>query len=157
MTFPDRSRSTCIYRKPNRSPTRQRLTVLLGLENGQTAGADRRQIQALIPATGGIFTVHLTYRAHTNDGGTDDVVLWDRKVEGGFPEAKILKQRLRNHIEPDKKLGHSDTPSSKSTPSETAQKSSAKVKPDESNITAERSALDAPAVPSKVADCEDCT
>ena len=42
-----------------------------------------------------------------------DVLIWDRKVEGGFPEAKILKQKIRNHIEPDKNLGHSDTPSSK--------------------------------------------
>jgi len=36
--------------------------------------------------------------------------LWDRKTDGGFPEAKILKQRLRNHIEPERNLGHSDTP-----------------------------------------------
>jgi hypothetical protein len=36
------------------------------------------------------------------------VLLWDRKVEGGFPEAKVLKQRLRDHIEPGKSLGHSD-------------------------------------------------
>lgn len=36
------------------------------------------------------------------------VTLWDRKVDGGFPEAKVLKQRLRDHIEPEKSLGHSD-------------------------------------------------
>lgn len=72
---------------------------------------------ALIPATGGIFTVHLTYK-EINPGAdgqseTKHVLLWDRKAEGGFPETKILKQRVRNHIEPDKKLGHSDTPASK--------------------------------------------
>jgi Rdx family len=38
-------------------------------------------------------------------------MLWDRKIDGGFPEAKVLKQRLRDHIDPDRSLGHSDTPS----------------------------------------------
>jgi len=36
------------------------------------------------------------------------VLLWDRKAEGGFPETKVLKQRVRDHIEPKKDLGHSD-------------------------------------------------
>ncbi|KAF2771043.1 hypothetical protein EJ03DRAFT_249549, partial [Teratosphaeria nubilosa] len=65
---------------------------------------------ALIPATGGTFTVYLTYRPDAA-AEAQEVLLWDRKAEGGFPETKILKQRLRNHIEPEKKLGHSDTPS----------------------------------------------
>ncbi|KEQ77031.1 hypothetical protein M436DRAFT_10274, partial [Aureobasidium namibiae CBS 147.97] len=65
---------------------------------------------ALIPATGGLFTVHLT---HVPPGSAEtaeaqEILLWDRKAEGGFPEAKILKQRLRNHIEPGRDLGHSD-------------------------------------------------
>lgn len=65
---------------------------------------------ALIPATGGIFTVHLT---HQIGAEVQEVLIWDRKAEQGFPEAKILKQRVRNFIEPNKDLGHSDTPSSK--------------------------------------------
>lgn len=36
-------------------------------------------------------------------------VVWDRKAEGGFPEAKQLKQRIRDKIAPTKNLGHSDT------------------------------------------------
>jgi len=40
-------------------------------------------------------------------------MLWDRKIDNGFPETKILKQRLRNHIDPEKNLGHSDTASSR--------------------------------------------
>ena len=52
---------------------------------------------ALIPGTGGIFEVRV--------GGT---VIWSRKVEGGFPEIKVLKQRLRDEVAPDKELGHSD-------------------------------------------------
>ncbi|KXL47353.1 hypothetical protein M433DRAFT_164825 [Acidomyces richmondensis BFW] len=73
---------------------------------------------ALLPTTGGTFTVHLCYR--DSAGETRQVVLWDRKVEGGFPETKILKQRLRNHIDPGKSLGHSDTPPSRTKGEETA-------------------------------------
>lgn len=37
-----------------------------------------------------------------------DVLFWDRKTEGGFPELKELKQRIRDVVNPDKDLGHSD-------------------------------------------------
>ncbi|KAK8161509.1 Rdx family-domain-containing protein [Phyllosticta citrichinensis] len=70
---------------------------------------------ALIPATGGLFTVGLSYRPSEVAGaeeGADstvqDVLLWDRKAEGGFPETKVLKQRVRDHLEPKRNLGHSD-------------------------------------------------
>ncbi|QLG87057.1 SelT/SelW/SelH family protein [Chitinibacter bivalviorum] len=53
---------------------------------------------ALQPGTGGIFLIHC-----------DEHLIWDRKTDGGFPEAKVLKQRVRDHIAPDKPLGHSDT------------------------------------------------
>ncbi|KAJ7608767.1 Rdx family-domain-containing protein [Roridomyces roridus] len=33
---------------------------------------------------------------------------WDRKIEAGFPELKVLKQRIRDIIQPGKSLGHSD-------------------------------------------------
>lgn len=62
----------------------------------QTFGQDVAEV-ALIPGTGGIFVIT-----------ADDSVIWDRKNDGGFPEAKILKQRLRNLVWPDKDLGHSD-------------------------------------------------
>ncbi|GAA5957632.1 hypothetical protein JCM21900_000774 [Sporobolomyces salmonicolor] len=35
---------------------------------------------------------------------------WDRKIEGGFPEMKQLKQRIRDLISPKQHLGHSDKP-----------------------------------------------
>lgn len=74
---------------------------------------------ALIPATGGLFTVELAYVPAPNDDSVDDknilldpevrkVLLWDRKAEGGFPETKVLKQRVRDHIQPGRDLGHSD-------------------------------------------------
>jgi selenoprotein W-related protein len=38
----------------------------------------------------------------------DDVVLFDRKKEGRFPEIKELKQLVRDKVNPEKSLGHSD-------------------------------------------------
>jgi len=35
-------------------------------------------------------------------------VVWDRKEDGGFPESKELKQRIRNLVAPERFLGHSD-------------------------------------------------
>ncbi len=61
-----------------------------------TFGPDLGEI-ALIPGTGGIFVV-------TVDGST----VWDRKDDGGFPEAKVLKQRVRDLVWPERDLGHSD-------------------------------------------------
>jgi selenoprotein W-related protein len=53
---------------------------------------------ALIPGeAGGVFEVRL-------DGQT----LWSRKEHGRFPEAKELKQRVRDSIAPDRDLGHID-------------------------------------------------
>jgi len=52
---------------------------------------------ALQPGKGGIFEVRL-----------GDTVVWNRKTEGRFPEAKELKRRLRDIIAPDKSLGHSE-------------------------------------------------
>lgn len=51
----------------------------------------------LVPGTGGIFTITC-----------DDHLVWDRKADGGFPDAKTLKTRLRNLVWPEKDLGHSD-------------------------------------------------
>jgi len=74
---------------------------------------------ALIPATGGLFSITLSYTPQTvsNEEGDDKkgevrpqtVLLWDRKAEGGFPETKVLKQRVRDHLDPQRGLGHSDT------------------------------------------------
>lgn len=52
---------------------------------------------ALIPGTGGIFEIRV-----------DGQSVWSRKEEGRFPEAKELKQRVRDRVAPDKDLGHSD-------------------------------------------------
>lgn len=63
------------------------------------------EVVSLVPnyAGDGIFEIELA----TKDG--DVVTVWSRKAEGRFPEAKELKQRVRDKIDPEKSLGHSDT------------------------------------------------
>ena len=115
---------------------------------------------ALIPATGGIFTVHLTPAPAGDEESwaARQILLWDRKAEGGFPEAKILKQRVRNVIEPEKNLGHSDTPSTKAASSGTdGTKSSAKVDTsgDGDSVPANTQPETMPK-PGETVACEDC-
>lgn len=38
----------------------------------------------------------------------NDSIVFDRKSHGGFAEIKEMKQRVRDIINPDKELGHSD-------------------------------------------------
>ena len=38
----------------------------------------------------------------------NEQLVWSRKREGGFPELKVLKQRIRDVIAPERDLGHSD-------------------------------------------------
>ncbi|MBV4533536.1 SelT/SelW/SelH family protein [Pseudomonas sp. SWRI107] len=52
---------------------------------------------ALAPGTGGVFHI-----------ACDGVQVWERKADGGFPEAKVLKQRVRDLIDPQRDLGHND-------------------------------------------------
>lgn len=54
---------------------------------------------ALKPGTGGIFHVAL-----------NDELLFSRKEAGRFPEAKEIKQLIRDRIDPARDLGHSDRP-----------------------------------------------
>ncbi|KAM5441904.1 hypothetical protein MferCBS31731_003166 [Microsporum ferrugineum] len=62
---------------------------------------------ALVPATGGVFTVTMQYASNVNFT-THTSTLWDRKVNGGFPEAKQLKALVRDIIDPSRDLGHID-------------------------------------------------
>ncbi|MCM2503976.1 SelT/SelW/SelH family protein [Aureimonas altamirensis] len=61
-----------------------------------TFGTDIGEV-ALVPGTGGIFEI-----------ACDGVSVWERKADGGFPEAKVLKQRVRDRLDPGRSLGHSD-------------------------------------------------
>ena len=51
----------------------------------------------LVPGTGGIFEITL-----------DGALIWERKRDGGFPDVKQLKQRVRDVIDPGRSLGHTD-------------------------------------------------
>ena len=51
----------------------------------------------LVPGTGGIFEVRLNTE-----------VIFSRKQMGRFPESKELKQLIRDRIDPERSLGHSD-------------------------------------------------
>lgn len=61
-----------------------------------TFGTDLAEV-GLLPATGGTFEI-------TYDGET----IWERKAEGGFPDVKQLKQRVRDRLDPQRDLGHID-------------------------------------------------
>ena len=52
---------------------------------------------ALVPASKGEFRILVS-----------GVQVWDRVVDDGFPEAKEIKQRVRDVIAPERDLGHSD-------------------------------------------------
>ncbi|RZU62824.1 SelT/SelW/SelH family protein [Zhihengliuella halotolerans] len=52
---------------------------------------------ALAPATGGVFRVDV-----------DNVPVWNRKRDGGFPDISELKRRVRDVVAPRKHLGHID-------------------------------------------------
>ncbi|MCE7027527.1 SelT/SelW/SelH family protein [Jiella avicenniae] len=65
-----------------------------------TFGPDLGEV-ALVPGTGGVFEIR--YR-----DASGEAPIWDRKTDGGFPEAKVLKQRVRDRLDPGRDLGHSD-------------------------------------------------
>ncbi len=52
---------------------------------------------SLVPGTGGVFQIDY-----------DSEILWERKRDGGFPDAKILKQRVRDRLDPGRDMGHLD-------------------------------------------------
>ena len=54
---------------------------------------------ALIPGTGGNFEIRV-----------GDALVWERKRDGGFHEAKQIKQLVRDKIDPGRDLGHIDRP-----------------------------------------------
>ncbi|BGO94788.1 hypothetical protein NBRC10512_005393 [Rhodotorula toruloides] len=75
------------------------------------------------PETGGRFRVWLLRDTAQRDAQGKEKekwrgweLVWDRKIEGGFPEMKELKQRIRNLIAPSQDLGHSDKPAKSSNP-----------------------------------------
>lgn len=54
---------------------------------------------ALSPGNGGVFDITLNQQ-----------LIFSRKEAGRFPEAKEVKQLVRDYIDPNRDLGHSDRP-----------------------------------------------
>jgi selenoprotein W-related protein len=52
---------------------------------------------ALRPTTGGAFHIEV-----------DGEIIWERKRDGGFPDVKTLKQRVRDRLALGRDLGHVD-------------------------------------------------
>ncbi|CAI7622807.1 unnamed protein product [Penicillium glandicola] len=98
---------------------------------------------ALVPKTGGVFTVTIWHgTVHDGEITTQEIILWDRKRDGGFPEVKALKSLVRNVIAPDRDLGHTDRALKKQ-----GEKKEAK---EEKEVKEEKSTC------KDKADCEDC-
>ncbi|OCX66160.1 SelT/selW/selH selenoprotein [Thioclava sp. SK-1] len=62
----------------------------------QSFGEDLGEV-ALIPGYGGIYEIHL-----------NGDLIWERKRDGGFPDAKEIKRRIRDVIDPSRDMGHID-------------------------------------------------
>ncbi|PSL18374.1 SelT/SelW/SelH family protein [Shimia abyssi] len=63
----------------------------------QTFSTDLGGVTIVPGEMGGVFEVRV-----------GEVLVWERKRDGGFPEAKELKRRVRDVIDPEKDLGHVD-------------------------------------------------
>lgn len=59
-------------------------------------GSDLMSV-TLVPGSGGIYLIEV-----------DGQPIWDRKAEGGFPDVRQIKGRLRDLCWPDRSLGHLD-------------------------------------------------
>jgi selenoprotein W-related protein len=95
---PDRARIRIAYCDQCRWLLR---AAWLAQELLSTFGADLLEV-ALAPGRGGVFEVWVEPPAAPKQR------VWSRVEDGGFPEAKVLKQRVRDVIAPERDLGHAD-------------------------------------------------
>lgn len=68
----------------------------LAQELSMTFAEQLREV-ALVPASGGVFDIFL-----------DEELVFSRKQQQRFPESSELKQLIRDRVNPDMSLGHSD-------------------------------------------------
>ena len=55
---------------------------------------------ARVPGDSGVYEIRVGHK-----------LVWSRATDGGFPDVKLLKQRVRDCIAPGHDLGHIDRPS----------------------------------------------
>ena len=58
----------------------------------------------LVPSRGGAFAI-----------AVDGDEIWERERDGGFPDVKALKTRVRDRLDPARDLGHIDRAGSNPT------------------------------------------
>ncbi|SPO47994.1 uncharacterized protein PSANT_05682 [Moesziomyces antarcticus] len=97
-------------------------TPLVTIEFGLRANWMQQELLSTFAPTSdsaGIGGVLLVPNARTEAAGRFRVYLIhqgaqrlivDRKVNGGFPDVKVVKQKIRDAISPSRDLGHSDKP-----------------------------------------------
>ena len=56
----------------------------------------------------GVFMLPDKQSAGTFEISIDDRIVWERRADGGFPDASSLKKRVRDIISPERDLGHHD-------------------------------------------------
>ncbi|EGX47654.1 hypothetical protein AOL_s00083g162 [Orbilia oligospora ATCC 24927] len=113
---------------------------------------------SLRPSTGGIFIIIL--ETLNEQSVLESHVIWDRKSNGGFPETKELKKKVRDIIDPNRDLGHVD--GKKKSVSQTQSDQSASNAPQESpddtqtGGTSGQESLGIQVVMAERKACEDC-
>ncbi|KAI1082316.1 Rdx family-domain-containing protein [Whalleya microplaca] len=121
---------------------------------------------ALQPSTGGTFVVTISHHPPTppTTSSTSSTsatiqhrVLWDRRTDGGFPETKELKRRVRDAIDPGRDLGHvdKDYSASKAAKAKAEEPAPAPATEKAAVETQTRGSADPPGPP-VVGECEDC-
>ena len=73
------------------------------------AGWIAQELLTTFEAELGAVTLRPSDTSGTFRVSLDGDLIWDRKTEARFPEIKELKQCVRDHIAPERYLGHSDT------------------------------------------------
>ena len=73
------------------------------------AGWTAQELLTTFEAELGAVTLRPSDTSGTFRVSLDGDLIWDRKTEARFPEIKELKQCVRDHIAPERDLGHSDT------------------------------------------------
>lgn len=61
-----------------------------------TFGDDLGEV-SLVPGSGGVFRIDY-----------EGEPIWERKRDGGFPDARTLKRLVRDRLDPSRSLGHID-------------------------------------------------
>ena len=80
-------------------------SVLADIKPGSIAVVVDRVISQLqadaatVKEAGGVFRIEY-----------EDELVWERQRDGGFPDAKTLKRRVRDRLDPERDLGHVDRP-----------------------------------------------